>query len=58
MSDINERPFVDYGICNGCGICATACPGLAIFIIDFNYLENKALIKIHMNFYQFLPRDN
>lgn len=52
MSDINERPFVDYEICNGCGICATACPGLAIFIIDFNYSENKALIKIP---YEFLP---
>lgn len=52
MLDINERPVVDYTICNGCGICATACPGLAIFIIDFNYSENKALIKIP---HEFLP---
>lgn len=52
MADINERPQIDYNNCNGCGICAMACPGLAIFIIDYNYSENKALIKIP---YEFLP---
>lgn len=52
MVDINERPQIDYEICNGCGICAIACPGLAIFIIDYNYSDNKSLIKIP---YEFLP---
>lgn len=31
--DINEVPVVDYSICNGCSVCVSACPGLAIFII-------------------------
>lgn len=52
MSDINERPQIDYEKCNGCGVCVTACPGLAIFIIDYNYSENKSLVKIP---YEFLP---
>lgn len=52
MADINERPQMDYENCNGCGICAIACPGLAIFIVDYNYSENKSLIKIP---YEFLP---
>jgi Fe-S-cluster-containing hydrogenase component 2 len=52
MVDINERPQIDYEICNGCGICAIACPGLAIFIIDYDYSENKSLIKLP---YEFLP---
>lgn len=52
MIDINERPQIDYEICNGCGICAIACPGLAIFIVDYNYSKDKALIKIP---YEFLP---
>lgn len=52
MADINERPQIDYEICNGCGICAIACPGLAIFIVDYDYSENKSLIKLP---YEFLP---
>jgi Fe-S-cluster-containing hydrogenase component 2 len=52
MVDINERPELNYDNCNGCGICATACPGLAIFIIDYNYSENKSMVKLP---YEFLP---
>jgi Fe-S-cluster-containing hydrogenase component 2 len=52
MVDINELPVIDYETCNGCGICVAACPGLAIFIVDYNYKDGKALVKIP---YEFLP---
>jgi len=33
---INNVPEVDFGLCNGCGICISNCPGLAIFLVDMN----------------------
>jgi Fe-S-cluster-containing hydrogenase component 2 len=32
--DINDLPRVDFDRCDGCGVCISACPGLAIFVID------------------------
>ncbi len=52
FKDINDLPQVDFNKCTGCGICISACPGLAIFVIDNNYSENKALIKLP---YEMLP---
>lgn len=52
MEDINEIPMIDYEKCNGCGICAMACPGLAIFIVDCSYPGDKAVVKVP---YEFLP---
>lgn len=52
MTNIIQRPKLDYDKCTGCGICSAACPGLAIFIVDMNYSTNKALVKIP---YEFLP---
>ena len=46
FQDINDLPIVDHEICNGCSICMTHCPGLAIFIIDAEYSETESLIKL------------
>lgn len=46
FEDINNIPRVYLEKCTGCGICASNCPGLAIFIIDETYSENEATIKI------------
>jgi len=43
---INALPVVDPDICNGCGICISLCPGLAIFVIDMTYSEEFALVKL------------
>ena len=49
---INNLPVVDFEKCNGCSICVANCPGLAIFIVDKSYGENKALVGMP---YEFLP---
>lgn len=46
FKDINDLPIVDFDKCTGCGICISSCPGLAIFVIDMNYSDEKSLIKI------------
>jgi Fe-S-cluster-containing hydrogenase component 2 len=52
LIDINERPKINHEQCNGCGICIANCPGLAIFVIDGSYSDDKATIKIP---YELLP---
>ena len=52
FEDINDLPKVDYGKCTGCGICVTSCPGLAIFVLDMNYSDEEALVKLP---YEMLP---
>ena len=52
FEDINDLPAVDYDKCTGCGICVTSCPGLAIFVLDMNYSDKEALIKLP---YEMLP---
>ena len=46
FKDINDLPVVDFDKCTGCGVCISSCPGLAIFVIDVNYSEEKSLIKL------------
>ena len=46
FKDINDLPVVDFDKCTGCGICISSCPGLAVFVIDMNYSDDKSLIKL------------
>jgi Fe-S-cluster-containing hydrogenase component 2 len=52
FEDINNLPTVDYEKCTGCGLCIAACPGLAIFVVDINYSDKEASLKIP---YEMLP---
>ena len=52
FEDINDRPNIDEDKCNGCGLCLTKCPGLAIMVVDVNWSAEKALIKLP---YEFRP---
>lgn len=49
---ITNLPFIDFEKCGGCGICAAACPGLAIYVKDYCYSEAEALITFP---YEYLP---
>ena len=51
-SGISERPVFDESKCNGCGLCVTRCPGLAIFVVDYDWSPLAALLKIP---YEFAP---
>ena len=46
MEDINNLPQLDFDQCNGCGVCLSRCPGLAIFIVDASYSETEAIVRI------------
>ncbi len=50
--DINECPVVDWEKCNGCGVCISKCPGLAMFVVDETFSASETLIKLP---YEFLP---
>jgi len=49
---INELPKVNFELCNGCGLCISKCPGLAIFVINKYYSENESLVMLP---YEFIP---
>lgn len=52
FTDINDRPLILSENCNGCSLCVSKCPGLAIMILHYNYSEDKASIRIP---YEFRP---
>ncbi|HYE82902.1 MAG TPA: 4Fe-4S binding protein [Clostridia bacterium] len=49
---ITNLPRIDFDKCSGCGICAAACPGLAIYVKDYSYSDEEALITFP---YEYLP---
>lgn len=52
LEDINEIPQIHQEKCSGCGLCVSACPGLACFVIDETYSDGEILLKLP---YEFLP---
>ena len=50
--DINNIPVVNDKLCNGCSLCISLCPGLAIFVVDKTYSDDFALVKLP---YEYVP---
>lgn len=49
---ITNVPVLHEELCDGCGLCVAQCPGLAIFVVDFNYSPTEALVGFP---YEYLP---
>ncbi|GMA98427.1 4Fe-4S binding protein [Pelosinus sp. IPA-1] len=52
VKEINDCPSLNEELCNGCGVCMTHCPGVSIFVVDYTYSKEAALVKIP---YEFSP---
>ncbi len=52
MDEITDIPKVDFESCVGCGKCVLDCPGLAIFVIDCSYSQERCKITVP---YEYLP---
>lgn len=49
--NITDLPTLDDNKCNGCGLCVSICPGLAIFVVDRSG-EEEDFVTLP---YEFLP---
>lgn len=52
FKDITDLPTINFEKCNGCTLCISSCPGLAIIVIDYSY--HKEYVKMTIP-YEFFP---
>lgn len=53
---ITNLPKIDFEKCIACGMCVSACPGLAIYIKDYTYSDTNALLSFPYEYYP-LPNE-
>lgn len=54
---ITNLPAINFRLCSGCGRCIAACPGLAIYLKDYTYSDQEALITFPFEYLP-LPQKN
>ncbi len=52
LDSLVDIPKFDPEKCEGCGLCIAECPGLAIFVVDFDYSDEEAVVMLP---YEFIP---
>lgn len=50
-SEITTVPVVNLDLCNGCGLCVAACPGLAIYLKKFAFKPSLAYISFTFEYF-------
>ncbi|MCD6436518.1 MAG: 4Fe-4S dicluster domain-containing protein [Clostridiales bacterium] len=50
FEDINDLPNINNEECTGCGMCVSACPGLAIMIVDGSKSKENIIFRIPFEF--------
>jgi Fe-S-cluster-containing hydrogenase component 2 len=50
VASVKSLPRLVEEECTGCGVCIPFCPGLAIFLVDYNYSRGEALISFPHEF--------
>jgi Fe-S-cluster-containing hydrogenase component 2 len=48
---ITALPVLDIQKCKGCGLCIAPCPGLAIYLKDYRYSDDRALIMFPFEYH-------
>jgi len=56
FKDITDLPTIDFEQCNGCTLCISSCPGLAIMVIDYSYHEDFVKMTIPFEFFP-IPKE-
>jgi len=54
---ITSLPRFDAGTCSGCGLCISACPGQAIFLVHLHYSEAESLVSFPFEYVP-LPKED
>lgn len=49
---ITNLPNINREKCTGCGLCVAQCPGLALFVVDKTFSEEKGTVSFP---YEYLP---
>lgn len=52
VTTLKSLPKLKEERCEGCGVCIPLCPGQAIFLVNYSYSKEKALISFP---YEFIP---
>ena len=56
FKSITDLPTIDFDKCNGCTLCISSCPGLAIMIIDYQHQKDYIKMTIPYEFFP-LPKE-